>query len=235
MPPSRNQPPWRRHLPELAVAVLGLAVVLGLWLHNRDDGGSGSGAPRTEATAPTTTAAPGATTPLIEDGSRAVEGDAAQAGALKDAILKQSDLPAGWAPTGVSAGGSALCDGHDPTASSAAAVRAGFRKNPGTRLLAASVASYSTPEAASAVVQRTTQDAAACSSGGVTYTATSLAGVGDEAVKVERTVRIGGKATLRSVALVARTGARIAIVSISGEPVETEVALAALRTEVGRL
>jgi hypothetical protein len=236
MPPSRNQTTWRRYAPELIVAVLGLIVVVAIWASRQgDDGAATRPTATTGTTATTEAAAPEGTTPLIEDEGRTAEGDATAAGSLKDAVLRRSDLPSGWSPTAVSSGGSALCAGHDPTASSTAAVRAGFRKDPGTRLLAASVAAYRSAEAAAAVVQKASQDAAACSGSGVTYTASALSGIGDEAVRVERTVQVGGKATLRSVALVARSGARVAIVSISGDPVETDVALAALRAEVDRL
>jgi hypothetical protein len=236
MPPSRNQPAWRRHLPELAVAALGLLIVVGLWWSNRSDGGSDdAGTARTELSTTTTAAATGGTTPLIQDESRSIEGDAGAARSLQDAVLKASDLGSGWSPTGQSSGPSPLCQQRDPVAGSpTAVVRSGYVRNPGTRLMAGSVAQYKTAGVAQQVLQQVGEDTRACSTSTVSFTVEALPGVGDEALRIASTVNIAGS-KIRSAALLARQGARIAVVTATGDPVDDDLVLKALKAEVSRL
>ena len=235
MPPSRNAPAWRRHLPELAVAAVGLLVVLGLWWGNRSDGGSGEdGRARTELTTTTTVPTDGST-PLIQDKSRSVEGDAGAASSLKDAVLKASDLGSGWSPTGQTSGPSPLCEQQDPVAGNpTAVVRSGFVRNPGTRLMAGSVAQYASAAVATQVLQHVADETRACSNATVTFTVEALSGVGDEGLRISSVVNIAGS-KIRSAALLARKGARVAVVTATGDPVDDDLVLKALKAEVSRL
>jgi hypothetical protein len=235
MSPASNQTTWRRSLPELAVAALGLLVVIGLWLHNRSDS-SDDGARATPTTEATTTTVPeGGSAPQIQDEARSIEGDATAARSRKDAVLRAGDLGSGWSPTGVSTGRSPLCDQKDPVSGNpTAVVRSGFRRNPGTRLVAGTVAEYPTPDSARQLLQQVADDAKACSTATVTFAVEPLAGVGEQGVRIASTVTVAGS-KIRGLALIARKGARVAIVTATGDPVDDDLTLRALKAEVARL
>jgi hypothetical protein len=235
MPPARTPSTLRRYLPELVVAAVGLAVVFGIWLHNRaDDGGGERATPSSEVTTTTTQPADD-DAPLIQDEARSIEGDATTARSLKDAVLRAGDLGSGWSPTGQTRGPSPLCDQRDPVSGDpSAVVRSGFVRNHGTRLVAGTVAEYRSAEAAQQVLATVADQAEACSSGAVSMSVEPLPAVGQEGLRISSTVTVGS-AKIRALALIARKGARVAIVTATGDPLDADLALRALQAQVGRL
>src|SRR5687768_4201462 len=98
MPRRPSDAPWQRFLPEVIVVAVGLVLVVGLRVHNNDDGGLGGGLglpPEQTTTVAVggTTVPGGGTTPLIADGAVTIEGDATAAKGLRDAVLRAADLP----------------------------------------------------------------------------------------------------------------------------------------------
>jgi hypothetical protein len=68
----------------------------------------------------------------------------------------------------------------------------------------------------------------------VTFAVEPLAGVGEQGVRIASTVTVAGS-KIRGLALIARKGARVAIVTATGDPVDDDLTLRALKAEVARL
>jgi hypothetical protein len=235
MPRNPNDAPWRRFLPELVVVIVGLVLVVGLWVHNNDDGGLGSGLELAPEQATTTTRSPSDSTPLIEDGAVSIEGDAKVARGLRDAVLGASDLPKGWTVSGTTGGPSPVCD-DDPigNAKPTALVRSSFLRSPGSDLIAGTVAAYDDAATARGVLEAVAAGTRSCPNPSIELELEDLADVGDEAVRISSSVTVGG-AKIRNVALVARKGGRVAVIVATGDPIDEALVLRALRAQVGRL
>lgn len=236
-----NDPLWRRHLAEIVVVGIGLVLVVGLWLDNRNDGLAPRAAATTSTTAvaaaTSTTAAaaePGEQTTAVPEPEPVSSGDGA--GELVDAVLRVSDLPGGWTKASISAAPGVLCAGFDPfgDARAVANVRAAFSADAGARLMGASVASFRGTTQASSFLERLRDAARGCARTGGTFVVATLPNVGDEAVGVTFSVS-NGPTTTHGVVYLARKGQRTAVITSTADNVDEALALRALRAEVSRL
>jgi hypothetical protein len=212
---------------------LGLALVLGLWIKNRD---TGSGSHRESATGSTTsTQAP--TTTSTTEGVVVAPGQSVPAAVkseLAAAVLRAGDLPKGFAVARVTGPLGALCKGQDPIASAGvrSSARAAFAKD--SQTVSGLVGELASPEAATALLGEVRAGAKACDTAAADYAVASLSGVGDEAVTVTITVPVR-TTSLKTVVLLARRGTRIAVVALTGPVVDRDLGVDALEAEVSRL
>jgi hypothetical protein len=232
--PGPNAPSFRqRRRTELVVLGLGLALVLGLWIKNRDHGSSH----RPQVPEPTTTATEPPSTTSTTEGVVVAPGASAPP-SLKEqlgrAVLRAADLPKGFAAAQVSGPPGALCKGHDPlgAAGPRSSARAAFAKE--SQTISGLVAELATPDAAAGVLAGVRSAAKACDSAAADYAVAPLAGVGDEALTVTITVPVK-TTSLKTVVLLARTDARLAVVALTGPIVDRDLGVRALRAELSRL
>jgi hypothetical protein len=154
--------------------------------------------------------------------------------ALGAAVLRAGDLPKGFAQTKVSGPLGALCAGHDPVASAGvrSSARAAFAR--GTQAASGLVAQMAGREGAAALLDGVRAAATACDSAKADYAVATLSGVGDEALTVTITVPVEG-GSLRTLVLVARAEARVAVVALTGPTADRDLGVRALEAEVARL
>jgi hypothetical protein len=237
MPSSSDSPWWQRYRTEVIVVLVGLVVVVGLYARNRsDDDGTSTRDPSA-----TTTVAP-------EEARGGTDGDGEEApvvpattgegaSTLAEAVLRAKDLPQGWTAARVNGGLGALCPGRDPFARipAAASARAAFTEGGSGRIASGSVARFRSATEAGSLLAGVREDAGACVVAGTTFTASTLSGVGDEALKLTIVAGSGsGIGSYRTLITLARVGEHVALVAIAGEPDEA-LAVRALKAELGRL